>query len=463
MSNKFIYPILIIIFSVLIIFAILNRRNNQRLNNNIEKFMNLSSALDGESQDLTFNITNNTEITVNRFANGNWTTPPTNFYEFPANYDYCACYWECVSTDNNGNCTSWIPTAYWSTNYMTINITDTMENNPSATYYGTIFNPIGSRDTYNITYVLNETITGVSQSNPNLHIQIKFLNFYTGETYSALQNAIDTFTSVVTVFSVDTIISKYESFKLTQNGCVNCYCDEYDSACSGDNPDTNYNLISAQTYNINLNQSIGMDTGNSTANPAEVYDINAYQIITSPNYKYPSNFITLSFGQSPSPSTLNNIQTNYGGNINLSIQRQFLSPTGAIITSVMSNLLSLPVLQNGQIPQTIIISSFQSDMQANNLETFFQPYSTNLFIQLLVSSNPSYGYSDSNMINVSNLNFNLQNNADSMYQPNVQFPDLNSLTQTNNKTYQLKLIGNYQPEGDLMTGQTLVSFGVLGL
>ena len=476
MSNKFIYPILIIIFSVLIIYAILNGRNNQRLNNNIEKFINSPPVLDGESQDLSFNIQNNTNITL-KFANGNWTTPYTNFNKFPIyrcgyeNEWACCCNYE--SSDQS---TCYNPTAYWCTDYMTITITDTMEKSPNSASYGTIFNPNGRRDIYNITYILNETITGVLQNNSNNHIQIKFLNRYNGETYGNLTNARDTFTSVVTIFAGDSIILKYESFKLIENNCLNGGNGQY---CGGDNSEynnspnliniTSNNFISSQTRNILSSQNGVIDQdqntntgGNFTLNPAEVYDINAYKIIISPTYKYPSNFITLSFGDTPSTTTLNNIQTNYGGNINLCIQRLFQSPTRSIIQSVRSKLLSVSVLRNGQIPKKIIISSFQSDMEANNLKTFFKPYRTNLFIQKLESSNLSYSYSDSSMITVNSSNFNLQNNANNMYQQFVQFPDLNSLTQTNNQIYQVKFIGYYPAPTDI-SEPTEVNFGDLNL
>ena len=466
MSNKFIYPILIIIFSILIIFGILNRRNNQRLNNNIEKFTSSPPVLDGMSQDLGFNIQNNTDITIT-FANGNWTTINTIFNIFPVyecpNIDYyelCCCY-------HTGYCES--PTAYWCTNYMTINITGTT---------GTIFNPNGLLDTYNITYILNETITGVLSTNSNYNIQIKFLNFFNGETYGNLTNASDTYTSVITIFNGDAIVVKYLSFKLLFNNCANCYYYEGDY-CIGNNgniPNINnntyYNFITQPTYallpqtyqpNGGINPNNNIDTGNNyIINPSQIYDINAYNIIISPNYQYRNNFITLNFGEIPSSETLNNIQTNYGGKINFSIQRQFLSPTGQTIQSVMSNLLSLSVLQKGKIPKNIVISSFQSDMEANNLNSFFQPLSTKLYIQLLSSSNPSYSFSNNNMKNVPSSTFNLQNNANNMYQQNIQFPDLNSLTQTNTNTYNITLIGTYSAPNDI-TQETDVSFGDLGL
>ena len=70
MSTKVIYPILIIIFSILIIFAIINNKNNNKLNIGVENFVN--SYLDKRRETLMSNVETNTENTKN-IANGNWT------------------------------------------------------------------------------------------------------------------------------------------------------------------------------------------------------------------------------------------------------------------------------------------------------------------------------------------------------------------------------------------------------
>ena len=70
MSKKIIYPVLIIIFSILIILAILQNKNNKKLNNGIEKFMN--NYLESAEDNLKLNVKNNTSITKD-FANGTWT------------------------------------------------------------------------------------------------------------------------------------------------------------------------------------------------------------------------------------------------------------------------------------------------------------------------------------------------------------------------------------------------------
>ena len=67
MSEKIIYPCLIIIFSVLIIYFILTNKNNIKLKNNIENF----SVYNEEA--LKYNIKNNNIIT-NELADGDWTS-----------------------------------------------------------------------------------------------------------------------------------------------------------------------------------------------------------------------------------------------------------------------------------------------------------------------------------------------------------------------------------------------------
>ena len=67
MSEKIIYPCLIIIFSILIIYFILTNKNNIKLKNNIENFSVY------EEEPLKYNIKNNNIIT-NKLADGEWTS-----------------------------------------------------------------------------------------------------------------------------------------------------------------------------------------------------------------------------------------------------------------------------------------------------------------------------------------------------------------------------------------------------
>jgi hypothetical protein len=81
MSNKIIYPALIIIFSILIVYAILTKRKNDKLNNNIENFLSDTptyTPVDISNDDLTNNNLNNNIITQ-KFENGYWTTPWTQY------------------------------------------------------------------------------------------------------------------------------------------------------------------------------------------------------------------------------------------------------------------------------------------------------------------------------------------------------------------------------------------------
>ena len=143
MSNKFIYPILIIIFSILIIYFILVNKKNTKLNNNIEKFSN--SLLKG-------NMEHNTQFTKELVA-GTWTSMDTT-----VNSDYTV------------------------TNLLTINPNQFYDSCNQSTNIGSIIQDTGNTSTQNcsyeydpvyyITFILNENIVAVPGRNTsyNLHI-----------------------------------------------------------------------------------------------------------------------------------------------------------------------------------------------------------------------------------------------------------------------------------------------------
>ena len=410
MENKIIYPIIIIIFSILIIFAILNRKRNNKLNNNIEKFVNSIPNVNNASnetviknkvdflKELKLNTANNSLITVD-FANGNWTTPWTT-----TNIDYRANY------------------------LMNIKVNSLMNKNPKKSSYGNIEIPIGYNrtETYNIIFILNENIVAVLNANNNINLHIKFYNIFTEE--GPFMNS-NTLTSLVTIYSKNTVYKKFYSYKV-----------------SGD-------ILSNDLYNIinNKNSTIAIQ-------PPEIYDITTYKTIIG-NYKFATNAIQLTFGITNN-NIYNTINSNYGGNIIFTVQRTYNSITKNEITTKMSNKITITAIQpNNQIPSNILISSFQSDIQANGLESTFKPVGTSLYFYKLIQVDTSYDYSNSQLTTVSSDVFSLQNNATNMYQSNVQFNDLNSVQQINDSIYQVTLVGYYTV--NKITDTVTVPFSVM--
>ena len=178
MSNKIIYPILIIIFSILIVYAILTKRKNDKLNNNIEKFLNSDKkSNDLSKSNLAKNNINNS-IMTNIFANGYWSTPTTRV--------------------NGGKVE----------NVMIMKATSLMSNNMSSGNYGSI-NVLNN--IYNITYISNENIIGKTTSNN--FIYIKIYNTFSKESKDVPQ-INGTVTSLVKMYNNDVLMSEFFSYKI---------------------------------------------------------------------------------------------------------------------------------------------------------------------------------------------------------------------------------------------------------
>lgn len=170
MSSKIIYPILIIIFSILIIFALLKNRNIEQFKNiNVDRFQH-------------------TEI-----MNGNWTC---DFTTVDSNYK--ASNFLVISLIDMKTIPSII------NNYS--KITSIPENYGTITYNGF---------TYNINFLLKDNITAIkllsngSTSNDILHIKF----YYNNQINEILYNPED-FNAIVTIFSGKIATTKFASYKV---------------------------------------------------------------------------------------------------------------------------------------------------------------------------------------------------------------------------------------------------------
>lgn len=380
MSNKIIYPILVIIFSILIVYALLNKRKNDKLNNNIEKFLSYD-PVDTSNNNLTNNNINNYIIT-NNFANGNWTTPWT--------------------TINNNTIQ----------NTMTINVTKFQQFNKIINDYGAI-KLIDNKNTqydYIITYIYNENIVGKSKNGNNNYIFIKIFNVFSDESKEAPQNN-GSVTSLVKMYNGDQVTQTFYSFKIL------------------DMKDIQY----VQKLLSNGNSYI--------PKPPEIYDLNTYKTIIT-KYQYAPNVLSLEYN-TRNDTILNKINQNYSSGIRYCLQRVITSITGNKITTAMSPSIILPGSKGDNIGTFLIIKSFKSDYDTMNLNTYFKPVSTILYFYKMSNYTTAYSFSDANLYNTPNSTFNLKNNSNNMYQSNIQYNNLNSIKETNTSTYQLIPVGNF--------------------
>jgi hypothetical protein len=179
MSSKIIYPILIIIFSILIIFALFKNRN-------IEQFKNLQL-------DINIEKIKNGFINNNALMNGNWTCDFT-------------------TVDSN----------YKASNFLVITLIDLLEipsitNNYSKITsipktYGTI---IYNGFTYNINFLLNDNLTAIKLlSNGESSNDMLYIKFYYKKQINEILYNPEDFNSIVSIFSGKILTTKFASYKV---------------------------------------------------------------------------------------------------------------------------------------------------------------------------------------------------------------------------------------------------------
>jgi hypothetical protein len=417
MSNKIIYPILIIIFSVLIIYGIINNRNNSYLNKNFESFTNAisnnyNSLPYGNFNGVNYNLNdinysnkikssaeNNTQFTKD-MINGTWTSDLT-------------------TVDSNYNINP--------TTLITISLNTDATNN----IYGTLSY---NNETYNIVFLLNENLIATSTTIQLDEIHIKFYNNFSQEGQLNINKPFykpDEFNSVVSIYNSNVLINKFASYKV------------YSNTVGGEL----YRIISSQKYYIN--------------EPPSVYDFTSYNKIIG-TYIFPKKYIRLSFGIY-NQTVLDTINTEYNGKIKFCIQRVFYSPSNPnteIMTNVSVNdaILLNAISPSGEIPNNIIITPFEYDMTENGLNSFFKPKATILYFYKLNNINTTYQFGLNNIYSNSSSVLNLKNNSSSMVGSNIQFQNLGSVQQIVTNNYTITTVGRYTSN---LNDDTTINFSEL--
>ena len=436
MSNKIIYPLLIIIFSILVIYGIINIINNKKLYNNIESFAQNNQPSTQPNIYLQnnfkndFNKTFNLDISDNTliskdFADGTWSIPES-------------------IVDSNFNISNLMTininpgTAF--NNFEVINnVTVTDSNNyigfdQNNFNFGTI-NYNG--EVFNINYVLNENIVAIYTKNKLINMHIKLLNKFNSENNILIDQPYyipETLNAVVSLFNNNLLLTKFSSYKV-YNG-----------------------KVGGEVYRILKAKDIFIDQA------PPLFDYQTYNVLMN-NYKYPSNDILYNI---PKWQTNNKdysyiIEKHPSGTILVAIQRVFYSPTGNTIKTQASEPYFLNITNGDQIPQSIDICPFLEDKNANSLEKFFKPQATALFVYKLKEVNSNFKYANPNLI-VPIANLNLQNQANNMYgtpgfsPQNLSINDLTSLQVVNNNTYEIIKVQELPPNRNDLTSNTTFLF-----
>jgi hypothetical protein len=384
MTNKIIFPVLIIIFSLLVIFAIVNNRKNKKLNNSIEKFADNFSenkVISGDFLERTKNQIINNAITNSTFTkdilNGTWTTLNTE-----VNSDYSV------------------------TKLMNINVNEIFSMDTQKPNFGTL--EIDG-EIYNIIILLNENLIAQSQNSKLLNLHMKFLNkFNTDKLDNRPYKNSETFTAVVSMYSNNVLLTKYISYKVFDNKV---------------SPDI-YSIIKSKNFLV--------------GQPPPNFDFDTYNVIIG-GYKFPSNYMYFSFGLT-NADKLKIINSKYQGKLRFSIQRIFESPTKNEIITRNSTPVILDAVDNGSIPSEIVISSFADDKNANSLSKFFKPKSTILYFYKLDRVEKSYDYAKPGLLRSPKDYLQIKSNASSMFDANTDYNDLNSVREKSNNYYKMTYV-----------------------
>jgi len=170
------YPFLILIFSILIIYAIIQYKNNKKLNYKIESFMN-NNYINVQENNLKLNAENN--LTFKEYVNGNWTYNETT-----------------VNPNSTAN------------NLIKININDKNDNNDNN---GTVI-LTKNNITMNIIFILNNFIVA---SNEQKTFYIKFINIFKNNSNDENNELIlNQPTAIMEYFNNNILISKFYSYKI---------------------------------------------------------------------------------------------------------------------------------------------------------------------------------------------------------------------------------------------------------
>ena len=399
MSTKIMYPVLIIIFSILIICAILQNKNNKRLNNGIEKFMN--NYLENEKNDLKLNVQNNLAITK-EFANGTW----TYFY---------------TTVDSNYN----------ASNLITIDIQNIPSiDNSNNKNYGTVkFDPL-------FVFVINFISNGIIIANLyNLTINIKFLNIF-----SKINSTSQIPKSIISVFDGNNLINKFSSYKVYNNKVSN---ELYGIIKSND-----YRIDSPpQLYDFNsYNKIISNDykfpskiitltfktSNDSTTNLIKQKIIN--------NYSGKIKFSIQRVFYSPSSDGTEIITKSCDSSL-ISVLDNNNIPDKIIIAPFSSDK-SENNLNTFFKPKETILYFYKLNGQPQSTYDFSSSVVNNSLLTSISNSTNKNTISNNNIITISSDFLKLQNGADgdNMFKKSISFNNPLSVERKNLSTFELTLI-----------------------
>jgi len=389
--NNLIYPFLIIIFSILFIFGLLRMRNMNKLEQNLDTFINFNF----KEHFVDESLNNSSNDYIKSVLNGKWTTINSS----------------CDSTGKVSN-TMNIQIDSLSTGELV-----TTSDDSATPKLGQI--NIDNVD-YDIKYASFDSVTAKSINMKSLRLSIKFNNkIEDDKNMNKPLNDINTFNGVMSIYLDNSLIYKYAIYKINDDEIVS------PNLCR---------II--QSKNVLFEQ------------PPPIYDFKTYNTIIN-DYRFPSNFLSIS-EWTTNTDILNVIKSKYNGQIQFAVQRVFNSPASknTDIISYLSEPVLLNCINGEEIPKTLTVIPFESDKNINQLESFFSPKATILHFFKFKDTDVTYEYKDGNLIEQPISAMRFKNGAESIMKNTIKFNNINTvqLVNTNNYivTYITRAISNYE-------------------
>ena len=404
--NNLIYPFLIIIFSILVIYGILRIRKIKTLENNLDMFINYNSNSNSNYNyndfrehfiDESINDSYSNDY-IKTVLNGKWTTINS-------------------SCDSSGNVSKTMTISIDNLSTNDLDLDSTTGDYSTTSNLGKI--QIDDVD-YDVKYASVDNLTARSINMKSLSLSILFNNRMGADNKTEKPlNDPNTFNGVMSIYIDNTLIYKYAVYKINDNAIAS--------------PDL-CRII--QSKNILIEQ------------PPPIYDFKTYNTIIN-DYNFPSNYLSIS-DYTINSDILNIIQKKYAGKIQFAIQRVFNSPASknADIISYLSDPVILDCVSGSQIPKTLTVVPFEADKNVNELESFFVPKATILYFFKFKDTDITYEYKDPNLLQKPITSMNFKNGADILMKSTIKFNNINTiqLVNTNNYvvTYITKVESNYE-------------------
>ncbi len=400
-KNKFgIYPLLIILLSIIGIYYIFIMKKNEYYSNIFERFSNKENIQENFlSEDEKTKLANlQVSLTNKQFtqtlANGTWTNYLTD-----------------IKTGADGK-------------PQVVNLTTIdLKPNDSDNYSGTVTLDFGGTIPsliYNVSNINNLSLYGTLSTNNAYYIEMTFKNpFDINIDPTAALNTVPQCT--VRLMNNNTEEMKYTSYKIFDPNIIGGELSR---------------IISGKHY-------FDYDV-------AARYDFKTYNVLIG-DYKYPSKPITATFSTASNlkfnnTDLSNVIKNDYKDVLIFAYQRVFTGPVNDVIQTKLSNPIAVSAINGTTYFSKMTIKPIKDENTLNGISgnTFF-PKSTKVYVYRLKVRPPSSTYTFKTTSTFQKSIFNLKKGAESIFgsSNNVIVPNNTSLKLTINSEYDLVFVGNY--------------------